>query len=142
MAGHLLVQSDRVLANGAVEPYRPVNHLRRRLRAAADLDQRDQMRRIEWVPDHDALLRRWAAELPPGGWLALQVPANFDAPSHVLMRELAASPAWRYVHTHFGVGYRFEAEPADPETADGPQVPAEVRAAADSGERDPVASAR
>jgi DNA-binding response OmpR family regulator len=24
----------------------------------------------------------------------------------------AASPGWRYVHTHFGVGYRFEAEPA------------------------------
>jgi DNA-binding response OmpR family regulator len=23
------------------------------------------------------------------------------------------SPAWRYVHTHFGVGYRFAAEPAD-----------------------------
>lgn len=24
----------------------------------------------------------------------------------------AASPGWRYVHTHVGVGYRFEAEPA------------------------------
>ncbi|MCL2417816.1 MAG: response regulator transcription factor [Conexibacteraceae bacterium] len=24
------------------------------------------------------------------------------------------SPNWRYVHTHFGVGYRFAAEPADP----------------------------
>ena len=27
---------------------------------------------------------------------------------------LKASPEWSYVHTHFGVGYRFEAEPADP----------------------------
>lgn len=25
----------------------------------------------------------------------------------------AASPCWSYVHTHFGIGYRFEAEPAD-----------------------------
>lgn len=25
----------------------------------------------------------------------------------------AASPDWRYVHTHFGIGYRFDAEPID-----------------------------
>ncbi len=24
-----------------------------------------------------------------------------------------ASPRWRYIHTHFGIGYRFAAEPAD-----------------------------
>ena len=23
-----------------------------------------------------------------------------------------ASPRWRYIHTHFGIGYRFAAEPA------------------------------
>jgi hypothetical protein len=23
-----------------------------------------------------------------------------------------ASPGWRYIHTHFGVGYRFSPEPA------------------------------
>jgi DNA-binding response OmpR family regulator len=37
------------------------------------------------------------------------------------------SPAWRYVHTHFGIGYRFAAEPlvADPEPASAPaDVPA------------------
>jgi trans-aconitate 2-methyltransferase len=50
---------------------------------------------LQWVPGHDELLLRWAAELNPGGWLAFQVPANFGAPSHVLMRELAASPRWR-----------------------------------------------
>jgi DNA-binding winged helix-turn-helix (wHTH) protein len=26
-----------------------------------------------------------------------------------------ASPGWRYIHTHFGIGYRFAAEPADSE---------------------------
>jgi trans-aconitate 2-methyltransferase len=49
---------------------------------------------LQWVPGHAELLRRWAAELSPGGWLAFQVPANFSAPSHVLMRELAESADW------------------------------------------------
>jgi trans-aconitate 2-methyltransferase len=50
---------------------------------------------LQWVPTHRELLPRWAAQLNPGGWLAFQVPANFTAPSHVLMRELAESAAWR-----------------------------------------------
>jgi trans-aconitate 2-methyltransferase len=50
---------------------------------------------LQWVPTHRELLVRWASELRPGGWLAFQVPANFTAPSHVLMRELAESPPWR-----------------------------------------------
>jgi DNA-binding response OmpR family regulator len=29
-----------------------------------------------------------------------------------------ASPKWRYIHTHFGIGYRFAAEPADGPSAD------------------------
>lgn len=49
---------------------------------------------LQWVPEHVALLRSWAAALPAGGWLAVQVPGNFDAPSHVLMRSLAGSPRW------------------------------------------------
>jgi DNA-binding response OmpR family regulator len=36
-----------------------------------------------------------------------------------------ASPRWRYVHTHFGVGYRFAAEPLDP-TEQAAQAPASV----------------
>jgi trans-aconitate 2-methyltransferase len=49
---------------------------------------------LQWVPGHTELLRRWAAELNSGGWLAFQVPDNFDAPSHALMRELAESAEW------------------------------------------------
>ena len=49
---------------------------------------------LQWVPGHAELLRRWAAELNPGGWLAFQVPDNFGAPSHALMRELADSAEW------------------------------------------------
>lgn len=51
---------------------------------------------LQWVPGHRDLLRRWASQLAPGSWLAFQVPSNFDAPSHVLMRELAGSPPWRH----------------------------------------------
>jgi trans-aconitate 2-methyltransferase len=50
---------------------------------------------LQWVPRHEELIRRWATALPPGGWLAIQVPGNFDAPSHALMREQAESPRWR-----------------------------------------------
>src|SRR5262245_41601125 len=43
---------------------------------------------LQWVPGHDELLARWVGELPPGAWLAFQVPGNFAAPSHVRIREL------------------------------------------------------
>lgn len=50
---------------------------------------------LQWVRGHVSLLTSWAGQLNDGGWLAFQVPANFDAPSHRLMRELAASETWR-----------------------------------------------
>ena len=49
---------------------------------------------LQWVPGHTELLSRWADELNPEGWLAFQVPDNFSAPSHALMRELAEAPQW------------------------------------------------
>ncbi|MDQ0030379.1 trans-aconitate 2-methyltransferase [Arthrobacter bambusae] len=49
---------------------------------------------LQWVPGHLTMLAAWLEALKPGGWFALQVPGNFNAPSHVLMRELAASPEW------------------------------------------------
>jgi trans-aconitate 2-methyltransferase len=49
---------------------------------------------LQWVPTHRSLLACWAAALPAGGWLAFQVPGNFDSPSHSLMRLLAESPRW------------------------------------------------
>lgn len=50
---------------------------------------------LQWVPDHDPLVLRWAGQLAPGGWLAFQLPGNFDSPSHVIVKELAESPRWR-----------------------------------------------
>ena len=40
-----------------------------------------------------------------------------------------ASPSWRYIHTHFGIGYRFSAEPVEvdlPALADGPPLALEA----------------
>jgi trans-aconitate 2-methyltransferase len=47
------------------------------------------------VPGHRELLAHWADWLAPGGWLAFQLPGNFDQPVHTIMRELAQSPRWR-----------------------------------------------
>ena len=44
---------------------------------------------LQWVPGHLDLLDAWVGALADGGWFALQVPGNFDAPSHRLMRETA-----------------------------------------------------
>ncbi|SOE00712.1 trans-aconitate 2-methyltransferase [Blastococcus haudaquaticus] len=49
---------------------------------------------LHWVPGHDRLLTRWAGRLAPGGWLAVQVPGNFRAPTHALLAELCRSPRW------------------------------------------------
>ncbi|RPK49627.1 trans-aconitate 2-methyltransferase [Streptomyces sp. NBC_01260] len=50
---------------------------------------------LQWVPGHADRFPAWLDGLAPGGTLALQVPGNFEQPSHVLMRELAESPRWR-----------------------------------------------
>jgi trans-aconitate 2-methyltransferase len=50
---------------------------------------------LQWVPGHRELLVRWADQLADGGWLAFQVPGNFDQPSYVILREMAASARWR-----------------------------------------------
>ncbi|MDQ1046174.1 trans-aconitate 2-methyltransferase [Streptomyces sp. V4I2] len=50
---------------------------------------------LQWVPGHVERFAQWVAGLVPGGTFAFQVPGNFDAPSHRLMRELAHSARWQ-----------------------------------------------
>jgi len=50
---------------------------------------------LQWVPGHQQLLPRWAGSLAPGGWLAFQLPGNFDQPSHAIVGDMARSPRWR-----------------------------------------------
>jgi trans-aconitate 2-methyltransferase len=45
---------------------------------------------LQWVPDHLELLAEWVDQVSPGGQIAIQVPGNFDEPSHRLLHELAA----------------------------------------------------
>ncbi len=50
---------------------------------------------FQWVPDHQAVLRRLFDALPSGGVLAVQMPDNIATePSHTLMRAVAAEPPW------------------------------------------------
>ena len=44
---------------------------------------------LQWVPRHLPLIETWVDALAADGWFALQVPGNFDAPTHALMRETA-----------------------------------------------------
>lgn len=46
---------------------------------------------LQWVPRHRDLIDRVIEGLAPAGWFAMQVPDNLDAPSHALMREVAAA---------------------------------------------------
>jgi len=50
---------------------------------------------LQWIPGHLDLLPSLAETLAPGGWLAIQVPGNADAPEHRLLRDLRISPRWR-----------------------------------------------
>ncbi|MEV4707458.1 trans-aconitate 2-methyltransferase [Actinoplanes sp. NPDC049316] len=52
---------------------------------------------LQWVPEHRELITAWARELPAGAWFAMQVPGNFDAPSHRALREVARSEPYAAV---------------------------------------------
>ena len=49
---------------------------------------------LQWVPGHLELLGALKERVAEGGWLAFQVPGNFDEPSHAIRRELAALPEY------------------------------------------------
>lgn len=58
---------------------------------------------LQWLRDHASLFPKLLKRVAPGGALAVQMPANKDAPAHQCMRELAASAKWA---RHFGPGVR------------------------------------
>jgi trans-aconitate 2-methyltransferase len=49
---------------------------------------------LHWLDDHAALLPHLAAQLAPGGVLAIQMPDNRASPSHLLMDEAVAAGPW------------------------------------------------
>lgn len=60
----------------------------------ASLDERPDVivsnATLQWLPNHLPLLDVWVGAVAPGGWFAMQVPGNQNAPSHELMRATAA----------------------------------------------------
>jgi trans-aconitate 2-methyltransferase len=49
---------------------------------------------LQWVPGHRDLLPFLISSLGPAGWLAFQVPGNFDEPNHRLLHELSEDPRY------------------------------------------------
>ena len=50
---------------------------------------------LHWVGDHDLLLPRLLDSLAEGGVLAIQVPGNFEEPSHRIIRDATDQGPWR-----------------------------------------------
>jgi trans-aconitate 2-methyltransferase len=50
---------------------------------------------FQWLPGQEVLFPRLMSFVKAGGIFAFQVPVNFNAPSHVLLRETAEDPRWK-----------------------------------------------
>jgi trans-aconitate 2-methyltransferase len=50
---------------------------------------------LHWIPQHEILFPRLANQLRRNGILAVQMPRNFDAPSHTLITETVLRGPWR-----------------------------------------------
>lgn len=50
---------------------------------------------LQWIPNHEVLLKQLRQLLAPAGQLAIQMPANQNYPSHVIAAELAAEEPFK-----------------------------------------------
>ena len=66
---------------------------------------------LHWLPDHPALFARLTAALAPEGQLAVQMPFNFDHPSHTVAAAVARQEPFR---SALG-GFAIERPVLDPE---------------------------
>ena len=67
---------------------------------------------LHWVGDHDRLFPALAASLAPGGVLAVQMPRNFDEPTHAVLSQVARRERWSPRVGH-RAGWRPVDEPAN-----------------------------
>ncbi|MEO5338076.1 MAG: methyltransferase domain-containing protein [Magnetospirillum sp. WYHS-4] len=79
-------QSDAVLwREGDIADWRP----------EAPLDLIFSNAALHWLDDHGRLFPRLLGSLTPGGVLAVQLPRNFDAPSHTAIAWTVRAGSWR-----------------------------------------------
>lgn len=64
-------------------------------RSARNLDLIYSNAALHWLPDHAQLFPALMEMLVAGGMLAVQMPRNFTAPSHLLIAETALNGPWR-----------------------------------------------
>ena len=50
---------------------------------------------LHWLGEHETLFPALARQVRPGGALAIQMPANFGAPSHTVATAVMQDPRWR-----------------------------------------------
>jgi trans-aconitate 2-methyltransferase len=50
---------------------------------------------LQWVGDHPRVFPALLRQVAEGGALAVQMPRNYESPSHALMRRVAEEGAWR-----------------------------------------------
>lgn len=50
---------------------------------------------LQWIPDHETLLRKLLGLLRPGGILAFQIPMQYEEPIHRIISELIRREPWR-----------------------------------------------
>jgi trans-aconitate 2-methyltransferase len=92
----MIAAADEVLATAGSEvPRLRFEHMGARdWKPAGPVDVIVSNAMLQWVPEHESLLVKWVDYLADGGWMAFQVPANHDEPTHRLIRELARTERW------------------------------------------------
>jgi trans-aconitate 2-methyltransferase len=98
-------------ARRSLQGVRWVQHDIARWRAAEPCDVIFSNAALHWLPDHRHLLPALASDLAPRGVLAVQMPRNFDAPSHTAIADTVRSGPWRERLAHL-LGPAPVAEPA------------------------------
>ncbi len=61
---------------------------------------------LHWVPSHQTLIPRLANLLEPDGWLAVQMPNNYDQASHMTINQICSSPRWAAQLAHLDSALR------------------------------------
>ena len=52
---------------------------------------------LQWLPDHEKILPQLLAQVAPSGALAVQMPAHYDSPLHLITLEVAEASTWRHL---------------------------------------------